>query len=175
VTFDFLVIIVILNMMATITLWRTAARKPAKLKKKLVSALLSSEPIVPNHRPPVIGEGFLSKAERQFFIDFEDFADVVNWWLADEHVGTRWRLQVLPDTDRKHGFSDMPQFGRRYDVFHNQVNVGTLEVCPGVGYSAAKPDVYTSIQQEWVRACCRFKPPETSSTVSRRTSASSIQ
>jgi hypothetical protein len=111
VTFDFLVIIVILNMMATITLWRTAARKPAKLKKKFVSALLSSEPIVPNHRPPVIGEGFLSKAERQFFIDFEDFADVVNWWLADELSELAGDSKYCPTPIANMGFRTCPSLG----------------------------------------------------------------
>jgi hypothetical protein len=38
--------------------------------------------------------------DRRFFTDFAEFADVVNWWLADENVGTRWRLQKLPDGDR---------------------------------------------------------------------------
>jgi hypothetical protein len=152
-TFYLLVFIVILNAVAIITLWRAAARRPPKPKKQFIAALLHSKPILPKHRPPkVIGEAFtslVSEEDRKFFKDFEDFADVVNWWFADEHVGTRWRLQELPDTDLKHHVSDMPHFGRRYDVFHNQVQVGTLEVSPDS--LAEKRSVYTSIQLEWVR------------------------
>ena len=66
-------------------------------------------------------------------------------------MGTGWRLQELPDTERKHVLSDTPQFGRRYDVFYNQVRLGTLEVSPGAGYDAKNPDVHTSVQVEWVR------------------------
>ncbi len=154
-TFNVLIALVILNLLAVFSLWRAAARRPAKLKKKFINELLHSKPIAPKHQPPkVIGEAFSSLVtdeDRQFFKDFEEFADVMNWWFADEHVGTRWRLQELPNTELKHHFSDMPQFGRRYDVFHNQVQVGTLEVSSGVDYSAAKPNVHTSIQLEWVR------------------------
>jgi hypothetical protein len=79
------------------------------------------------------------------------FADVVNWWFADEHVGTDWRLQELPDTELRQNVSDMPQFGRGYDVFYNQVRIGTLEVSPGADYGSENPDVRTSIQLEWMR------------------------
>ncbi len=151
--FEIIVVIVFINAMATIALWQAAARKPEKLKKKFFNALLHSDPIVPKHRPPkAIGEGFESlvrEGHQKFFEDFEDFADVVNWWFADEYVGTRWRLQELPDTILKHDMSDMPNFGRRYEVFYNQVRVGTLEVSPDL--LAKKRSVYTNIQLEWVR------------------------
>jgi hypothetical protein len=98
-TFNVLFIIVLLNVIATITLWRTAARRPAKLKKKFLTALLRSEPIVPKHQPPKTLEGELqfmvSSREQQFFDDFKEFADVVNWWLANPDFGTPWRLQEL--------------------------------------------------------------------------------
>jgi hypothetical protein len=151
--FDILVVIVVLNAMATIALWRTAQRKPETLKKKFVTALLSGDPIDPKHLPPkVISEPALSLVtdkDRRFFADFQDFADVVNWWLADPHVGTPWRLQELPDTDLKHDFSDMPEFGRRYDIYHGQVHAGTLEISPDL--LAKGPGIRASIQLEWVR------------------------
>jgi hypothetical protein len=150
-TFDFLVIIVIVNLMITITLWRTAARKPAKLKNKFVTELLRGKPIEPTHQPPKDVGAMARDQDWQFFNDFKDFADVVNWWFSDAHVGTNWRLQELADTDLKHDFSDMARYGRRYDVFHNHVRVGTLEVSPGLHYSAERPNIRTSIQLEWVR------------------------
>jgi hypothetical protein len=154
-TFNVLIALVILNVMAVISLWRVVARQPVKPKKQFIAALLHSKPIVPKHRrPEASGDGFsslVSDNDRQFFRDFDDFADVVNWWFGDEHVGTGWRLQELPETERKHSLSDAPQFGRRYDVFYNQVRLGTLEVSPSVGYDAKNPDVHTSVQLERVR------------------------
>jgi hypothetical protein len=154
---EILASLVFLNMLATISLWQISARKPEKLKKKFLSALLHSEPITPRHQPPkCIGEGFgeplVSNDDQLFFADFRDFARVVNWWLSDSDVGGPWRLQELPDTELALQFSDMPNFGRRYSIFYNQVNIGTLEVFPaGLRYSAEKPLVYADIEIEWVR------------------------
>src|SRR5262249_39591104 len=65
-----------------------------------------------------------------------------NWWLADEHVRSRWRLQELPETElRLHGVFDYgPTFGRSYAVFYNQVS-----------YSADDPGVSTYIHLDDVR------------------------
>ena len=52
-------LIVFLNVISTIALSRAFARKPEKLKKKFITALLDSKPIVPNHQPPkTVGEGW---------------------------------------------------------------------------------------------------------------------
>jgi len=162
-TFEVLAIILFLNVMATITLWRIAARKPPKPKKKFVTELLRSKPIAPKHQPPKsIGESIpslVTEEDRLFFGDFADFAAVVNWWLADEHVGalfpSPWCLQELPDTELELNSSAMegfgPDFGRRYAIFHNQVRLGTLEVSPGLDYSAEQPNVRTDIHLDWVR------------------------
>ena len=154
-TFEVLAIIVFLNVMATIALWRQAARKPEKLNKKFRNALLHSAPITPNHQPPnKIGASAPSLVRLQdllFFDDFRDFGDVVNCWLGDEHVGGPWRLQELPDTDLTLNASDMPDFGRRYSIFHNQVDLGTLEVSPDYRYSSQEPLVYTEISLNSVR------------------------
>lgn len=145
---DVLVVIVILNAIATIVLWRTAARRPEKLKKKFFAALMDSKPIEPKHQRPLsIGEGWgVYDQDRKFFTDFEDFADVVNWWFADPHVGGPWRLQELADTGLKLEFHDLPAYGRRYDIFHNQIRVGTLELS-----AVMDEDVIANINVEWVR------------------------
>jgi hypothetical protein len=131
-SFNVLVVIVILNVLATIALWRTAARRPGKLKMKFFAALIDNKPIVPRHqRPKSVGEGWgVHDQDRKFFADFEDFADVVNWWFDDTHDGGPWRLQELADTELRLGFHDSPTYGRRYDIYHNQVRVGTLELSP---------------------------------------------
>jgi len=51
-TFEILAIIVIINAVATIELWRRAARQPEKLKKKFRDDLWRGKPITPKHEPP---------------------------------------------------------------------------------------------------------------------------
>jgi hypothetical protein len=97
-SFNLLALIVALNVMATIALWRTAARRPEKLKKQFITTLLRSKPIEPKHRQPgPLVEGWgITKRVQQFFVDFKDFADVVNWWFSEDETG--WRLQELART-----------------------------------------------------------------------------
>jgi hypothetical protein len=157
-SFDTLTVIVLVNVVATIALWVQAARQPAqpKLKKKFLKQLLDSDPITPKHQPPkAIGGKFdslVSKEDRVFFADFTDFAAVVNWWLADEYVGSRWRLQELPETELSlHGvFDHGPTFGRSYAVFYNRVRIGELELHP-FRYSTERPKLVTYIHLEYAR------------------------
>ena len=84
-TFEILSILVVLNLGVTFSLWRTAARRPLTAEKKFLQKLMRSEPITPKHNPPKVAGGdfavVASDAYRQFFSDFTEFADVVNWWL----------------------------------------------------------------------------------------------
>jgi hypothetical protein len=156
-SFDILTVIVFLNVAVTIKLLSDVARRQQpNFKKKFIKRLLQSEPITPKHQPPkTIGDGFeslVSKEGRLFFHDFVDFAAVVNWWLADEYVGSRWRLQELPKTELTlHEVFDYgPTFGRSYAVFYNQVQIGELEVEPHQ-YSAERPRVLTRIHLDYAR------------------------
>jgi hypothetical protein len=47
-----LTIIILVNAMATITLWQRAARRPEKLKKSFRNRLWKGKPITPKHEPP---------------------------------------------------------------------------------------------------------------------------
>src|SRR5262245_51684795 len=129
-TFEILAIIVFLNVVATITLWRAAARRPERLKKNFLNRLWRGKPITPKHEaPPPLkkGQWGVHSHDLQFFSDFEDFADVVNRWLEDPD--NPWRLQELPDaalTLSGLGLRDSPSYGRRYAVFHNQVRLGEI-------------------------------------------------
>ena len=84
-SYEVLVIIVVINAVVTASLWRNVNRKSnrgPKLKKKAAAALWRSKPIIPKHDPPKIAGGKLSSLARdydwQFFADFKDFADVLN-------------------------------------------------------------------------------------------------
>ena len=89
-------------------------------------------------RQPAAAVYGLAAGERQFFNDFEDFADVANWWLANPDLGgSPWRLQEEAGDE----------CDRRYAIFHNQARLGTLEVSP-VSYSTETTNVCTHIQLE---------------------------
>jgi len=154
-----LAVIVVLLAVAIINLSREAARKPPRPNKRFLKKLFHSEPITPKHDPPRAAGGEYTFAvtdeDRRFFADFAEFADVVNWWFAEEYVGGRWRLQALPDGDVRLNvsFDHGPIYGRCYAVFFNQVELGRLEIRPGHGhsYDAATPEVITEIEIDSVR------------------------
>jgi hypothetical protein len=77
----------------------------------------------------------------------------VNWWLTEEHVASRFRLQDLPDGDRSLNvdFSHGPTLGRSFAIYYNQTRVGRLEISPGTGYRAERPEVYASVEIDWAR------------------------
>ena len=158
-TFEILTILVLVNIGATIELWRLwrrAARRPEKLKKEFLKRVFDTKPITPKHQPPPpLKEGYAGgaageKEELQFFSDFAEFANVVNWWLGEAYnARLPWRLQELP----KVGLSLYGDFryGRSYAIFHNQERLGTLEISNSSQYSAETPRVITLIQLEFVR------------------------
>jgi hypothetical protein len=144
---------------AIFNLSRQAARKPPRPNKKFLKKLFRSGPITPQHNPPKAAGGEYTFAvtdeDRRFFADFAEFADVVNWWFAEEYVGSRWRLQELPDGDvsLNVSFEYGPIYGRCYAIFFNQVKLGRLEIRPSHGhsYDAATPEVITEIEIDMVR------------------------
>src|SRR5687767_11466818 len=78
-TYEVLVIIVVINAIVTLSLWRKVARSSRgrpKLNKKAATALWRSDPIIPKHDPPkTVGGEWSSTADeidRQFFADFRD-------------------------------------------------------------------------------------------------------
>jgi hypothetical protein len=83
---------------------------------------------------------------------FAEFANVVNWWLADKYSARPWRLQELPEVDlRLLGNFDGPTYGRSYAIFHNQARLGTLEIRSGGGYTVESPEVITYIRLDFAR------------------------
>ena len=100
-TFEILTLIVLVNIGATIELWRRAAWRPEKPNKKFLKRVFDTKPIAPKHQPPPpLKEGYAArKKELQFFSDFAEFANVVNWHLASEYNNRPWRLQELPEVD----------------------------------------------------------------------------
>ena len=155
--------IVVINAAVTFSLWRmmaTKANRPAGLNKKAAKALWHTDPIVPHHDPPKVpGGGFSSLVldeDRAFFFDFQEFADVMNRWLAT--LESRFRLQELPDDHlRLNVPPDSPVFGRSFAVYYNQARVGRLEISPSYGeYKSETPEVDTSVQIDWSR-CLGFR------------------
>jgi hypothetical protein len=134
-TFEILVIIVLINVVATIGLSRRAALRSQKPKRKFRNRRWRSKPITPKHeRPPPLEKGYaVGEAELQFFADFEDFADVVNSSLTDPYFhphSSPWRLQELPKSELLHLCGHRTTYGRTYAVFHNQERLGEIEIKP---------------------------------------------
>jgi hypothetical protein len=159
-TYEVLIIILVINAVATLSLWRKVASKSnrgPKLNKKAATALWRSDPIIPKHDPPKTAGGEYSSTarniDRRFFADFKDFADVVNWWLADEFRASRFRLQDLPtgdlslNVDHSHG----PVLGRSFAIYYNQTRVGRLEITCANMYTTENPEVYTNTEIDSAR------------------------
>jgi hypothetical protein len=149
-TFETLMsIVVAVNALATIELWRRAARRPKKLKRKFLNRLWWSKPITPKHEPPPpLKTGMGVRNPEQFSSDFEDFANVINWHLVDDDP---WRLQELPTFELSKLARSSPAYGRRYAVFYNQGRVGEIELEPDWRYSTENPDVTVHIELNLVR------------------------
>ena len=161
-SYEVLVAIVAINAVVTLSLWRmmaTKANRPAGLNKKAAKALWHSDPIVPRHDPPkVVGGDFpslVSEGDRTFFDDFKEFADVVNGYLANKYVGSRFRLQELPDGNVKLniGYDSGPVAGRCFAAYYNQSRIGRIEIHPDAfpEYTTQTPRVYASLQIDWSR------------------------
>jgi hypothetical protein len=156
-TYEVLTIIVVINAIVTLTLWVKAANRPIgppRLNKKAATALWRSDPIIPRHDPPKApGGAWASDEDRRFFAEFSEFANVVNRWLADEFVASRFRLQDLPEgyvslgVDQSFG----PTYGRCFAIYFNQTRVGRLEIRPGYNYTDALTEVYTNVEIDWAR------------------------
>ena len=84
-------------------------------------------------------------------MDFQEFADVANWWLTT--LESRFRLQELPDDHlRLNVADDQPMFGRSFAIYYNQSLVGRLEIRSGFPeYTAQIPQVSTCVQLDWSR------------------------
>jgi hypothetical protein len=115
-------------------------------KKEFFEALFHSSPITPLYKETPL-PNHLTKDERQFFADFEDFAAVVNWWFSDEHVKAPWRLQ---ETSRDSLIVGEGAYGRSFAVFHNQHQLGSVELHAS-GYRADDRAVWTSVELHSVR------------------------
>jgi hypothetical protein len=154
-----LVVIVFVNAMATLRLWREAARRQERPAKDFIESLLHSAPIVPKHGRPTKwdfysndeaylakfedGLGGMHRAEKAFFYDFSKFGDVLNHWFTS--VGSPWRVQELADNELNllGSHDSPPTYGRRYHIFHNQTQLGLLEMKGS--YSDENPFVMTAI------------------------------
>lgn len=153
--YELLVIVVVcLNILATFSLWWYVAAKPPRPKKRDAKLLWDSDPITPKHAPPKVSFASLPHdGNRHFFSDFAEFADVLNWWLEDKHVQSRWRLQDLPDDDSNTGagLDYGPLLGLRFAVFYNRARLGELEVSPGDNFTSESPEVSARLEIRWVR------------------------
>jgi hypothetical protein len=122
-------------------------QRPEELKQEFLDALLRSEPITPKNRPPpplTKDLPWIREDDIKFFNDFEDFADVINWWMnrdnwkdiEESRWESRWRLQERPTFELSIFGGEYPDYGRSYEIFYNQANIGLLEAASFPGSKA---------------------------------------
>jgi hypothetical protein len=168
--YDALVAIVFFNAGVTFLvvsyLWRLgpdlSARitRPGNPNKKVAKALWGSDPIVPQHDPPIGPSQYANNGDRIFFEDFRQFADVVNSWLGSQEyplhryvpLPSRFRLQDMPNDEVGLIVStEGPQPGRCFRLYYNQIWVGRLEIHAYLDYTNDNPEVVTDVEMDWAR------------------------
>src|SRR4051812_20833879 len=76
------------------------------------------------------------------------FATILNRWLDD----TPWRIQELGDPQlRVMALPDSPSYGRRYEIFFNQIRLGTLEIAAVHGYGLHHQNIRAAIELMFAR------------------------
>ena len=96
----------------------------------IIRQIEDGERLPPDHQPPKSirdsgFETFITPAHQVFFEHFKWFGVMMNHKTSDP-----WCIEELPDTLVRDYQSDSPEIGRRYRVFYNACNMGTLQVLP---------------------------------------------
>ena len=106
--------------------------KRPKFEKKRLDALFRSKPIEVKHKPP---KNLTTDGQERFGAEAYDFEFFREFWFFGEAANRSfkdgpWRLQEIDETE----ISGMglagygPAYGRRYEIFFNQVKMGLLQI-----------------------------------------------
>ncbi|RWQ80741.1 MAG: hypothetical protein EOS85_15845 [Mesorhizobium sp.] len=82
----------------------------------------------PEHKQPnALAEGgvktYVTRADEIVFDDFQWFGTMMNRDVADP-----WAIEEMEDTEIRDFGSEAPEYGRRYRVYYNACDMGTLQV-----------------------------------------------
>ena len=121
-------------------------------KRKFRRSIIDGSPITPRHESPSLPlkEGWgVGDDDNRFLADFDIFATILNRWLDD----TPWRIQELddPELGGVMALPDSPSYGRRYDIFFNQIRLGTLEITAVHGYGSDHQNISAAIELTYAR------------------------
>jgi hypothetical protein len=144
--YEVLILLVLINLSFSSYIWRTVRRGP---KRKFLGKLLNGKPIAPKHTLPSLRNGIdlrITNEDRQFFSDFEMFADALNHRFEPNEP---WRLQERPDPELTGRVE--PEYGRRYEIFYNEYSVGNLQIFASHHYGPTDPQVGTEIELHYAR------------------------
>jgi hypothetical protein len=96
----------------------------------IIKQIERGERLPPHHHPPrsIRDSGFESFITPVHEVWFEHF----RWFgvMMNQKTSEPWCIEELPDTLVRDHMADMPEIGRRYKVFYNSADMGTLEVLP---------------------------------------------
>ena len=76
------------------------------------------------------------------FEDFRWFGAVLNRNIADP-----WAIEELPDTNVRDMAADGPEYGRRYQIYYNACEMGTLQVTLGGHEWIMQPEKFAENRQ----------------------------
>jgi len=102
----------------------TLREERPQLKKKFVHDLLYSDPIAVKHNPP---KSLTPDGQERFGAEKHDFECFLLLWFFGEAVNRELqdgaiRVQEINSTEMSYHLAmDAPAYGRRYEVFYNQV------------------------------------------------------
>lgn len=100
--------------------------------QKIIQLIEEGERHAPRHDPPLsleaggAYESFIKPPHVVLFNDFRWYGSMLNHHLADS-----WSVEELNDTDVRDPLSDGPKVGRRYRVWYNACELGTIQVTVG--------------------------------------------
>lgn len=113
----------------------------------IVAAIKEGKRHVPQHQQPeslAAGgavKSYIRPANELLFEDFRWFGAVMNREVAEP-----WSIEELPNTDVRDWFADVPEVGRRYQVYYNACEMGTVQVRVG-GYDYMDPERFAENRQ----------------------------
>lgn len=112
-----------------------------------IVAAMEGERHVPKHQQPksISENGVKSRITAAHEMLFEDFG----WFgtMLNRHVSDPWSIEELPNTEIRNFSSEGPEYGRRYRVFYNACEMGSVQVTVGGFDWILKPENFAANRQ----------------------------
>ncbi|RWG50502.1 MAG: hypothetical protein EOQ62_04315 [Mesorhizobium sp.] len=112
-----------------------------------IKSAIEGERHVPKHQQPksISDSGVKSRITAAHEMLFEDF----RWFgtMLNRHVSDPWSIEELPDTEIRDISSEGPEYGRRYRVYYNSCEMGSVQVTVGGFDWIMQPEKFAANRQ----------------------------